>query len=171
VRLFHSPDEETLRTLPLKLLNRQRDNIALKVDDFWNQFAARRESARAFAESVKDLPPEKLVEAVRAKLRELNDGNDLTFSHVTDADVITGATLDCWNAPNMEFTPLMGFPSLKNVTLNDAYPWLDLSPLKFLPLEELNCPEPLARRNAPVLKEIATLKTINGQPAEAFWKE
>ena len=46
----------------------------------------------------------------------------------------------------------------------------DLSPVSALPLEELTCPEPMARKNGPVLAEIKTLKTINGRPAAEFWK-
>jgi len=41
-------------------------------------------------------------------------------------------------------------------------------PLNSLPLEELNCHEGFARKNAPMLKRMKTLKTINGKPAAAF---
>jgi hypothetical protein len=34
-----------------------------------------------------------------------------------------------------------------------------------LPLEELDCTDDIALRNAPVLRGIETLNTINGQPA------
>ncbi len=49
-------------------------------------------------------------------------------------------------------------------------PITDLSPLKELPLQELSCdfkPE----RDTQLLKSIKTLKSINGKPAAAFWKE
>jgi hypothetical protein len=45
----------------------------------------------------------------------------------------------------------------------------DLSPLQSLPLTRLDCdfqPE----RDAKILRAISTLQTINGQPADAFWK-
>ncbi len=45
----------------------------------------------------------------------------------------------------------------------------DLSPLKDLPLTKIECdfqPE----RDAKILRAIRTLETINGKPAEEFWK-
>ena len=46
----------------------------------------------------------------------------------------------------------------------------DLSPLKGMPLKLLTCdfkPE----RDAEILRSIKTLETINGKPAEEFWKD
>jgi hypothetical protein len=46
----------------------------------------------------------------------------------------------------------------------------DLAPLKGMPLKTLKCNfEP--ERDAEILRSIKTLETINGQAAEAFWKE
>jgi hypothetical protein len=64
----------------------------------------------------------------------------------------------------------MAFTKLKKLTLSGGPHRLDLSVVSTLPLEELTCPEPMARKNAPILAEIKTLKTINGRPAAAFWK-
>jgi hypothetical protein len=65
----------------------------------------------------------------------------------------------------------MAFKGLKKLTITGRTDWLDLSHLKFLPLEELTCPEQMARKNAPILMAIKTLKTINGKPVTAFWKQ
>ena len=82
---------------------------------------------------------------------------------------VTEATLDLNDAP-LDLTPLMAFKGLKKLTITGTAPaWLDLSPLKLLPLETLTCPEPMARKNAPILKALKTLKTINGRPAVEFW--
>jgi hypothetical protein len=45
---------------------------------------------------------------------------------------------------------------------------LDLSAVNSLPLEELTCTADIALRNAPVLRGMKTLKTINGQPAAKY---
>jgi hypothetical protein len=45
----------------------------------------------------------------------------------------------------------------------------DLSPLRDTPLTNFNCPEAVARKNAPLLMKIKTLKTINSQPAAEFF--
>ncbi len=168
LRLFHARDDEILRALPLRNLN--SSNWSTSVDEYWKQIAARRQAARAFASDVKQLPPQQQADAIREKLHQLSDEFDGTLAYVTESGVVTGATLNCKNK-RLDLAALMGFPGLKQLTLIDARDWLDLSPLKFLPLEELNCPEPLARKNEPILREIATLKTINGSPAEEFWKE
>ena len=46
----------------------------------------------------------------------------------------------------------------------------DLSLLKGMPLKELDC-DFLPERDAEILRSIQTLETINGKPAEEFWKE
>jgi hypothetical protein len=46
----------------------------------------------------------------------------------------------------------------------------DLAPLRDLPLTYLACDSP-APLNAKVLRAIKTLETINGKPAEEFWKD
>ena len=46
----------------------------------------------------------------------------------------------------------------------------DLAPLKDLPLKEIWC-DFQAPRDAKILRAIKTLETINGKPADQFWKE
>ena len=86
------------------------------------------------------------------------------------AETVTEATLTLSSNQSHDLTPLMALKGLKQLTIDDGGAWLDLSPLNVLPLEALKCPEPMARKNAPVLKEIKTLQTINGRPA-AVWKQ
>jgi len=155
VRLYHPADETLLKSMPLKTLR------GAPVAEFWKQLAARRQAAEEFVESAAKLPAEKQIEAVRARLA--------TLEAEVVGEMVTEAKLLLSNRPH-DLTPLMALGGLKKLTITGGPDWLDLSPLKILPLEELTCPEPMARKNAPVLAEIKTLKTINGQPAAVFWK-
>ena len=70
-----------------------------------------------------------------------------------------------------ERNPLWAFTSLKKLKIVGGPYWLDVSPLNSLPLEELTCHEDIARKNAPILRAMQTLKTINGKTAAEFGKE
>ena len=164
VRLYYTADETLLKSLPLKTLR------GAPVAEFWKQLAARRQAAEEFAKSAAKLPAEKQIEAVRSRLKELNPhfptaklGAKVAGLAVTEATPVLG------NNP-YDLTPLMAFKGLKNLTIIGGAAWLDLSPVSTLSLEALTCPIPMAHKNAPVLKAIKTLKTINGKPAAEFWK-
>ena len=66
-----------------------------------------------------------------------------------------------------DLTPLKGMPLTKLAC--GSTPVADLSPLAGMPLEVLTCSDDIAFKNSPVLKEMKTLKTINGQPVAAYW--
>ena len=174
IRLFHPADETLLKSLPLKTLNDGPYPSGMPADDFWKQITARRKAAEEFVESAAKLLAEKQVEAVRARLAELAGklapNSIATLGTKTAGEMVTEATLILSNHPH-DLTPLMTLGGLKKLTITGGADWLDLSPVSTLPLEELTCPEPMARKNAPVLAEIKTLKTINGQPASEFWKQ
>jgi len=177
VRLYHPADETLLKSLPLKRVggNYPIANVAMiPVAEFWKQLAARRKAAEEFVEWAAKLPAEQQVEVVRARLAELARKLDPTSKATLGAKVaglaVTEATLILSTHPH-DLTPLMALKGLKKLTITGGVDWLDLSPLNILPLEELTCSEPMARKNGPVLAEIKTLKTINGQPAAAFWTE
>jgi len=70
----------------------------------------------------------------------------------------------------MDITPLMAFTQLKKLEIIGGMPWLDISCVIHLPLEELTCSPEIAFKNAGVLKKVKTLRTINGEPAEQFWQ-
>ena len=72
---------------------------------------------------------------------------------------------------NAKILKALAFKGLKKLTVTGGSDYMDLAPLTHLPLEELTCPEPMARKDGPVLKGIKTLKTINGRPAAEFWKQ
>jgi hypothetical protein len=98
--------------------------------------------------------------------------------------------------PKIDLTPLAGMPletqilghtevSVHHTKVSDLAPikgmpiaelrWedaavTDLSVVKDLPLKNLSC-DFQAARDAKILRVIKTLETINGMPAEQFWKE
>jgi Leucine-rich repeat (LRR) protein len=90
---------------------------------------------------------------------------------VADLSPLAGAplkSLNCVNTPVADLTPLKGMP------LTDLDCWrtrvTDLAPLRNLPLKTIRCDFQPAR-DAAILRSIKTLETINGKPADLFWKE
>ena len=90
---------------------------------------------------------------------------------VTDLSPLKGMNLVlliCSETPVTDLSPLEGMPLTG--LMCDHTPVSDLSPLKNLPLRILRCdfkPE----RDAPLLRPIRTLESINDRPAAEFWKE
>ena len=68
-----------------------------------------------------------------------------------------------------DLLPLKGLP-LKTLTLNGGVPVTDLTPLATLPLVEFHFDGLNPQRDAPILKSINTLKTINRATAVGSWK-
>ncbi len=93
------------------------------------------------------------------------------LTRVTDLTPLRGmklTRLDCSRMGIKDLAPLQGMP----LTYLACYETqvTDLSPLKGMPLEWIKCDfEP--ERDAAILREIKTLKTINDKPAAQFWKE
>ncbi|MCH7727898.1 MAG: hypothetical protein IH991_15685, partial [Planctomycetes bacterium] len=119
------------------------------------------------------LSPKEQVAAVITKLEELNAEAFGSLGRGTESDVVTSVTLTLVEKQSgaVDITPLLAFSKLKKLTLNGGPFWLDISPVKHLPLEELNCSADIALKNAPVLKEMKSLKTINGQSVAEFWQQ
>ena len=77
-------------------------------------------------------------------------------------------SLRCFNNHITSLAPLNGLPLTHLTCHNNNI--TDLSPLKGMPLQMLACDfSPL--RDAEILRQIKTLKTINQKPAAEFWKE
>jgi len=77
-------------------------------------------------------------------------------------------SLGCFNNHITSLAPLKGLPLTHLTCHNNNI--TDLSPLKGMPLEILACDfSPL--RDAEILRQIKTLKTINSKPAAELWKE
>jgi len=172
-QLVNDPNEEWLRTLPLKALNGGWPNGS-PPEEYWKKLEVRRENARHFAEQVSRLPAAEQIAKVTSALRQLNtDGvgslqTGIENEHVVEAslELFDESTKTSSESVTRDLSPLQGFSQLRRLTLKGGMIWLDLSPLTVLPLEELNCSEELATRNAPMLRGMESLKTVNGKPAK-----
>jgi len=163
VRLYHPADDTLLKSLPLETVRIDPSEHVVPVAEFWKQLASRRRAAEEFVAAAVELSVEKRVVAVRSRLLELAPQNaKVLLGAKTSGATVTEATLHLDIHPH-DLSPLMAFQDLKKLTIIGGRAWQDLSPLTKLPLETLTCPEPMARKNAPVLKAIKTLKTINGR--------
>ena len=66
---------------------------------------------------------------------------------------------------------LKAFPRLRKVTIAadiNLTPWPNLAPLMKLPIEEIVCTPETVAGNAIILRQMPTLKTINGKAAGKF---
>jgi hypothetical protein len=162
LRLFHDDDETLLRSLPLKFIS---PDIEKTSKEFWSEFEAQRQAAEQFAQEAAMLPAEEQVTAVEARLRELNELGLGPLGRTVEENAVTAAALVLTDKTR-DVTPLRAFTNLKKLTLAGGPIWLDISAVNSLPLEELTCREEIIFRNAPVLRGIPTLKTINDQPIE-----
>jgi Leucine-rich repeat (LRR) protein len=166
--LYSQADEALLKSLPLKIIG-ERGHVSHSAAEFWKKIESRRQSAEGFAAQIATLPIKEQVAAVVGKLKELNfDGNEI--GHLIEGiedDAVTIASLELggWT---IDITPLMALTKLKKLTLIGGPFWLDISTVTHLPLEELICTEDIARRNAPVLQGMKTLKKINNRPAVEY---
>lgn len=171
-RSYYRPDEDLLKSLSLTTLNGgsypyERQPVA----DFWKEVDAHRESARIFAAETAKLSAKEQVAAVVARLNELNsDGTQIgRLAEGVENGEVTFVSLELkeWTT---DIAPLLAFKSLKRFVLVEGSPWFDISPISLLPLEELTCQEVYAARNAGMLREMKTLKKINGQPVDDYLK-
>jgi Leucine-rich repeat (LRR) protein len=93
-------------------------------------------------------------------------------TRISDLSPLAGmplTNLSCGMTQVSDLSPLKGMP-LTTLGCGSARV-TDLSPLAGMPLEWLECREEILRKHAPLLREMATLKTINRRPAEEFWRE
>jgi len=110
---------------------------------------------------------------VKEMLRDLDDAENFGHLHKSKCDLEPqeGPANSCVVAGFLsEIWPLTALPSITALDLSETST-IDFQPLVRLPLVELKLNlvlDNLASEQA--LKSIPTLKTINGQPAAAFWE-
>jgi WD40 repeat protein len=121
---------------------------------------------------VQALKGEELLKAVTEELVRRNpwyDGKP-TASYLDGAVVSLKLVTD----ELTDLSPLRGLKSLKTLTLRGSAPGKsrlrDLSPLKELPLEQLQY-DFRGQEDRAVAQSLKTLQRINGRPAADFWKE
>ncbi|WP_166819939.1 protein kinase domain-containing protein [Thalassoroseus pseudoceratinae] len=163
IGLFDQTRQDLVRSLPIIKLNGDWNNET-PVDEFWREFDADRAAAESFALTTTKLPAQEQIAAVAAKLKELNPDQAIEFKYLLEDERVTDVTLS--HAKNI--TPLRAFSHLKSLTFVDGPHWLDLSPINSLPIEELNCKETTAWQQHFILREIKSLKTVNGLPAREY---
>jgi Leucine-rich repeat (LRR) protein len=167
MRLFHAADETLLRSLPLKQFYRMPSQQRQPAVEFWKAFKARRAAAETFAAETAKRPVKDQVATVVARLKQLNADKVGPLGSLIENDAIAATTL-VLTAATTDVTPLRAFTKLKKLTLTGGPHWLDISAVNSLPLEELTCTADIALRNAPVLRGMKSLRTINGQPAGKY---
>ncbi len=166
--LYDEVTESVLRTLPLRSIGDSYNNGKTQpATDFWQKLRQRRQTAESFAAETNKLPVEDQVAAIQAQLKDLNTSGILGLGHTITDNVVAVASLTLTTFSN-DLTPIMAFSHVKKLTLIGGSPAQDITCVKFLPLEELNCTEQIALKNSPVLKTMKTLKTINGEPAQEY---
>ncbi len=95
----------------------------------------------------------------------------LWLNPVSDLSPLAGMPIEWFNCASTkvrDLSPLKGMP-IKELYC-DKTEITDFSPLEGMQLRILRCDANAAKQNARVLQSISSLQTINGQPANEFWK-
>ena len=169
VRLFNEDDQALIRSLPLTYLNGTLTAPA-PVSETLAAHAERRRAALEFVEAIAKLPPSEQVEAVTAKLNELNGVGVVSLRVQPFKNAVEEVVLVLHDNlyQSLDITPLMAFTQLKKLKIFGGLPYRDISCLQFLPLEELQCNDRILFKNLASLKKMETLKRVNGQPAKEY---
>jgi len=176
IRLFDEDDRALIQSFPLTRwsVSSLTTTIATPAAQTRKEVETRCEAALAFAKATSMLPPSEQTKSVAAKLEQLNGEGAVGLGFLPIEDQVAHATLTLKDSRSrtrpMDITPLMAFTQLKKLEIIGGMPWLDISCVIHLPLEELTCSPEIAFKNAGVLKKVKTLRTINGEPAEQFWQ-
>jgi Leucine-rich repeat (LRR) protein len=127
---------EVLRSL--KTLEKINEKPA---KDFWKEVAARQAAFEAWCKQVVAMPAAKQVEAVAAKLKELNPGFDGKVTPTIADGVVTGLVVPTDNVTDI--SPVRALKGLKSLSLPGSAPGkgklCDLTPLKGIQLTSLWC--------------------------------
>lgn len=163
-RLFDDQYDSVLRALPLHQVRLPAKTFSpIPIDQYWSQLEAQRKDAHAFVKQMAALTPAERATAVQQALEEANRSAGSTRLRFSQNESLDQALLVIVGIAPRDLSPIMALTSLKRLTISGGPDVQDLSCLTFLPLEELTCPEGMARTNQNVLRMIRTLKTVNGQ--------
>jgi serine/threonine protein kinase/Leucine-rich repeat (LRR) protein len=150
-------DLSPLKNMPLQLLycdfKPYRDTDILRsiktlaqingkpATEFWKEVDAQRAAFEAWCKEVAAMPAEKQVEAVAAKLKELNPGFDGKVTHTIEAGVVTSLGFLTDNVADI--SPVGALKRLKALSCGGSGAGTgnlsDLSPLKGMKLTNLYC--------------------------------
>jgi hypothetical protein len=167
--LTFSPWRDTELLHSLKTLKKINGKPAA---EFWKEAEARQAAFEAWVQRVQRLRSEKQVEAVAAKLKELNPGFDGKMRHEVEGNTVV--KLELWTDAVTDISPVRALTGLKKLACRGSAPGRgklsDLWPLKGMSLKELWC-DLQRERDAALLRSLKTLERINGTAATQFWKE
>jgi len=160
-RTDYEPDEKMFRAMPLVTINGK------PAATFWAAYDADRKALQEFVTATAKLAPADAVAAVNEALKK--KGRALDDSRIEDGAVVE-VKLSQIQGSKFELNPLgplKAFPRLKKITIADISPyhWPNLAPLMKLPIEEIVCTPATVAGNTIILRQMPTLKTINGKPA------
>jgi serine/threonine protein kinase len=164
--MYFAPDEKLVRNLPASKLGNDH-NDEQSAEDFWKRFDERRKAVEQFVIETSPLPPDQQIARIEAKLHELNHTNEITLTANRNAEE-TESIVVWLTWSSSDITPLRALSRVKKLIIGNGEPWLDLSPINTLEIEELVCRQEQAMRNRLMLAEIQTLKIINGRPAQEY---
>ncbi|OAI55012.1 hypothetical protein AYO44_13745 [Planctomycetaceae bacterium SCGC AG-212-F19] len=109
------------------------------AQQFWKEYDAKSAAFEQWIKDTQKLPAEKQVEAVAAKLKELNPGFDGKERHKIDEGAVTFFHIDTHNVTDI--SPIRALSKLKTLTIEDTWPargkLADLSPLRGMELTHL----------------------------------
>ena len=166
LRTHYEPDEKMFRAMPLETIN------GMPAADFWKAREAERKALQEFVDATAKLTPEKAVEAVKEAVKK--NGAELTESRIENGAAVEVKLVYNFKASD-PLAPLKAFFKLKKITVLPSLDfqdgWDDLSPLMNLPIEEMVLSPGMIAGNTIILRQMPTLKTINGKPAAVLWKE
>ena len=164
VLLFDNQQVGLLRSFPLKSLNGQ------PAADFWKDIQERRRAVSKLQQGIAALPPENQLREVLNEVRRLNAGVELSAGRLVKDGELRELTLSA-SSWGLDISPLRALARLRVLRLTVPSGFVDLSPLNALPIEELVCDESHILRNSGILRRIDTLRTINGRPADEYWRD
>ena len=162
--MYDRTDHTVISSLPLVAIN----GTSKKV--FQANEIKRRKAADAFAARHRRRAASQQVDAVLAKLKADYDyPGEIPLETRTENNAVVEATL-VLNDSVGDITPLMAFPQLRRLTLLCGRRGLDISCLKQMSLDELNCSRSVLTFNERVLRSLRSLRKINGSRAADHWK-
>ncbi len=167
VRLFDEDDQNLIASLPLTYLNGPVATSTPVVQTLV-ELATQREAALTFAEATAKLSLGERIEAVTAKLEELNGPDAARLGWWPQGDANADAWVMLKGSKPVDITPLMALTQLKKLDIIGGRSNQDISCLKFLELEELNCDDWILFTNVAVLKKMRMLQRVNGYPADEY---
>jgi hypothetical protein len=150
--------------MPLETINN------VPAAKFWEGADAHKKAVQEFVDKAAKMAPAEAAETVNKALNGM--GWALDEKHIENGAVVEAKVSQLPGNAGWACWPLKAFPKLKKITIApELANWLDLAPLMSLPIEEIKCSPATVAGNAIILRQMPTLKTINGKAAKEVLAE